>query len=82
LPLAAEPFQRAVRTAATDVPVTKRELAILELIAQGMTNRDIARSLSFAEVTIRNHVRSILSKLKASNRTQAAVIALRLGLIP
>ncbi len=62
-------------------PLTERDVTILELIAQGMTNRDMARTLSFAEVTINMHVRRILARLRAADRTQAAVIALRLGII-
>jgi DNA-binding NarL/FixJ family response regulator len=62
-------------------PLSVREQAIVRLIADGMTNRSIAETLSFAEVTIKKHVQSIIARLSASDRTQAAVTALRLGLI-
>jgi DNA-binding NarL/FixJ family response regulator len=61
--------------------LTSREAAILQLIAQGMTNRAIGDTLSFAEVTIKKHVQELIVRLSAADRTHAAIIALRLGLI-
>ena len=55
--------------------LTAQELKILELIAQGMTNRQIAGSLFLAEKTVKNYVSSLLSKLGLERRTQAAVFA-------
>jgi NarL family two-component system response regulator LiaR len=60
--------------------LTKRELEILSLIAQGLENRDIARQLVVSEATVRTHVSNILGKLHLASRTQAALYALREGL--
>jgi len=62
-------------------PLSEREREVLVLVAQGHSNRDIAESLVLAEGTVKNHVSSILSKLQAENRTQAADIARRYGLL-
>jgi NarL family two-component system response regulator LiaR len=59
--------------------LTKRELAVLRLVAQGQSNREIAGQLSISEATVRTHVSHILSKLGLSSRTQAALYALRKG---
>lgn len=61
--------------------LTKRECEILKLISHGMVNAEIARTLFLSEGTIRNYVSSILEKLEVEDRTQAAVIALRYGLV-
>jgi len=58
-----------------------REREILKLIAQGMTNAEIAASLFLSEGTVRNYVSAILEKLGVDDRTQAAVLALRFGLV-
>jgi two-component system response regulator DevR len=58
--------------------LTPRELTLLEYIAQGMTNRQIAEAMFLAEKTVKNHVTSILAKLGMERRTQAAVLASRL----
>ena len=63
------------------VTLTSREETILQLMAEGRTNRAIAEKMGFAEITVKKHVQEIIAKLKASDRTQAAIIALRLGLI-
>lgn len=63
-------------------PLTDREREVLALLARGRNNRSIARELSIAEVTVRTHVSHILSKLGVSNRVEAALHALRLGLVP
>ena len=55
--------------------LTSQELKILELIAQGMTNRQIAGSLFLAEKTVKNYVSSMLAKLNLESRTQAAIFA-------
>ena len=55
--------------------LTAQELKILELIAQGMTNRQIAGSLFLAEKTVKNYVSSMLAKLGLNSRTQAAIFA-------
>lgn len=61
-------------------PLTEREVAVLKLIAQGLSNQDIADKLVISEWTVRTHVRNILGKLHLANRIQAALYALREGL--
>ncbi len=63
-------------------PLTPREMEILELVAQGMSNRRIAYSLGISHQTVKNHMTAILRKLGATGRTEAAVSALRRGWIP
>jgi len=60
---------------------TPREFDVLRLMAQGHPNRQIAADLNLAEVTVKKHVQSIIAKLGASDRTQAALVAVRLGLV-
>ncbi|MDR7419853.1 MAG: response regulator transcription factor [Armatimonadota bacterium] len=62
--------------------LTRREAEVLELLAEGLPNRQIAQRLYLAEKTVRNHVSAILSKLHANDRTEAALIAARHGLGP
>lgn len=62
--------------------ITKRELEILELIAQGMSNREIAEKLFVSENTVKTHSSRLLDKLSAKRRTQAVQIAKERGLIP
>jgi NarL family two-component system response regulator LiaR len=64
----------------TEDPLTKRELDILKLVAEGLSNQEIARKFVISERTVRTHVSNILSKLHLANRTQAALYALREGL--
>ena len=60
--------------------LTERELEVLRLVAKGLSNDEIARSLSISEATVRTHVSNILAKLSLDSRTQAALYALREGL--
>jgi len=60
--------------------LSEREIEVLRLIAQGLSNQEIADRLAVSERTVRNHVGSILAKLHLENRTQAALYALRQGL--
>jgi NarL family two-component system response regulator LiaR len=60
--------------------LTRRERDVLRLLARGLNNTDIAERLYLSEGTVRNYVSSIFTKLEVSDRTQAAVIALRYGL--
>jgi DNA-binding NarL/FixJ family response regulator len=62
-------------------PLSEREREVLVLVAQGHSNREIAEQLVLAEGTVKNHVSNILGKLQAENRTQAADIARRHGLV-
>lgn len=72
--------KEAPSTSRIDAKLTDREGDVLRLLAQGMTNADIADALHLAEGTVRNHVSAIFSKLDVQDRTQAAVIAIRHGL--
>jgi DNA-binding NarL/FixJ family response regulator len=60
--------------------LTTRELEILQQIVNGHTNKEIATALFISEKTVKNHVTNILKKLDLSDRTQAAVYALRYGI--
>ena len=62
-------------------PLSPREVEILDNIAQGMTNKQVAYALSISEQTVKNHMGSILRKLSVNDRTQAVVYAMRQGWI-
>lgn len=61
-------------------PLTPRELEVLRLISQGLSNKEIAAKIFVAEWTVRTHVSNVLSKLHLASRTQAALYALRSGI--
>ena len=61
--------------------LTTREIGILQMVAEGKTNKEIASDLNLSEKTIKNHIRNIFHKLQVVDRTQAAFYALRKGLI-
>ena len=61
--------------------LTRRELEVLKLIARGLFNKDIARQLNISERTVKNHVSNIFKKILVSDRTQAAVFAIRNNLV-
>ena len=65
-----------------ELAITKRELEILELIARGMSNREIADKLFVSENTVKTHSSRLFDKLSAKRRTQAVQIGKELGLIP
>lgn len=71
----------ATRNVAVDSPLTPRETEVLRLIADGRGNAEIAKTLYIGLGTVKGHIRDILEKLAAADRTQAAVVALRRGLI-
>ena len=66
---------------ATDDALTKAEIEVLQLIASGNANKQIADRLSITEDTVKGRVKNILSKLDASDRTHAAMIGIRRGII-
>jgi two-component system nitrate/nitrite response regulator NarL len=66
--------------AATE-PLTDREREVLQLLAEGKSNQEIAEGLVISESTVKNHLRNILGKLHLRNRIQAAVYAVRQGLV-
>ena len=61
--------------------LTARELGVLKLVADGKSNKEIGSALGLAEITVKIHVGRILAKLKANDRTQAATVALRRGIL-
>jgi ATP/maltotriose-dependent transcriptional regulator MalT len=65
-----------------ELTITKRELEILELMAQGLSNREIGEKLFVSENTVKTHTSRLFDKLDARRRTQAVQIGKRLGLIP
>ena len=81
-PEAAARLIHEVRAPDSPEALTERETEVLELIARGKTNNQIARELFVGETTVKSHVHSILSKLNVSSRTQAALYAVNVGLVP
>ena len=61
--------------------LSERELDVLRLLAQGLSNTDIAKRLYLSHGTVRNYVSAILTKLNVEDRTQAALLATRYGLV-
>jgi NarL family two-component system response regulator LiaR len=80
-PKARRRLVREVRTPEMREALTARETETLRLVARGLANRDIAQELSVSEVTVKTYVSSILSKLGLQSRTQAALFALKEGLV-
>ncbi|MBD2096175.1 response regulator transcription factor [Trichocoleus sp. FACHB-591] len=76
-----EPIDPAVGPILGADPLTKRELEILELIVGGHKNEEISQKLYITLDTVKTHVRNILNKMGASDRTHAAVLGLRSGLV-
>jgi DNA-binding NarL/FixJ family response regulator len=71
----------AAQPAALDEPLSERELDVLRLVAEGLSNKEIGQRLSLAEGTVKNYVTNVLQKIEARDRTQAALRARELGLI-
>jgi DNA-binding NarL/FixJ family response regulator len=81
-PPADGPDEQASRNGPDRAGLTPREIAVLRLLAAGSSNREIASRLKISENTAANHVRSILLKTGAANRTQVAMLAVSRGWIP
>jgi two-component system, NarL family, response regulator LiaR len=83
-PAATARLLRELRHASADplARLTPRETDVLKGLAQGRSNREIARALSVSEETVKSHVSSILAKLGLADRTQAAIFALQCHLVP
>ena len=73
--------QETIPAPSSGESLTRREREVLQLVAQGCTNKEIASQLFIAESTVKNHLRNILAKLHLQNRVQAVTYALREGLI-
>ncbi len=71
----------AAKAKAESFALTPRELEVLRLLAEGLTNKEIGGRLTIAEDTVKKHVQSIIWKLRAADRTQAAIVAYRAGLL-
>jgi two-component system, NarL family, response regulator LiaR len=80
-PEAAARLMREVRTPESPETLTERETEVLQLLARGKANKQIATSLYVTEKTVKAHVSSILAKLGVQSRTQAALYAVRAGLV-
>lgn len=80
-PQAAARLMREIKAPDSPETLTERETEVLRLIGQGLSNKEIARELSIGEKTVKTHVSSILSKLGVFSRTQAALHAVRIGLV-
>lgn len=80
-PQAAARLMREVRAPNSPEELTEREVDVLRLLAQGRSNKEIALLLSIGEKTVKTHVSNILSKLNVASRTQAALYAVRIGLV-
>ncbi len=80
-PRAAARLMREVRVPDSPETLTERETEVLRLLAQGQSNKEIASTLTIGEKTVKTHVSNILSKLGVQSRTQAALYAVRIGLV-
>ncbi len=89
--LSPEVFQRIIKSALRHLTkpvlldagekITAREQEILQLLATGLNNRDIAQRLDLSEYTVKSYLAEVFCKLKASNRTEAVIVALRAGFL-
>lgn len=81
-PEAVKRLVREVQVPDSPEKLTPRETEVLRLVATGMANKEIGRALGIAEKTVKTHVSNILSKLDLLSRTEAALYAVRVGLVP
>ena len=82
VPVSAGPLFVLNRSRLEELGITPRELEILELIAKGLSNREIAEKLFVSENTVKTHSSRLFDKLDAKRRTQAVQIGKEMGLIP
>ncbi len=80
-PKVAARLMREVQVPDSPESLTERETEVLRLLAKGCSNKDVALALSIGEKTVKTHVSNILSKLGVPSRTQAALYAVRIGLV-
>jgi len=76
-----EPVAAALAAQLPRAELSARELDVLKLIVQGLSNKQIAHALTIAEYTVKNHVKSILGKLGVEDRTQATTAAIQRGIV-
>ena len=81
-PQAAARLLREVPAPDSPEKLTERETEVLRLLAQGLSNKELAAALTIGEKTVKTHVSNILAKLGVVSRTQAALYAARIGLVP
>jgi two-component system, NarL family, response regulator LiaR len=80
-PKAATRLLREIRAPESLETFTEREMEVLKALAQGQSNKEIAHHLVISEKTVKTHVTHILNKLQVPSRTQAALYAIRIGLV-
>lgn len=80
-PKAAERLMREIRAPQNPEKLTERETEVLRLLAEGQANKEIGNNLHISETTVKTHVSNILMKLEVPSRTQAALYAVRIGLV-
>lgn len=80
-PKAAERLMREIRAPESPEKLTERETEVLRLLAVGKSNKEIASEMYISETTVKTHVSNILMKLNVPSRTQAALYAVRIGLV-
>lgn len=73
--------ERAVSINSYEENLTKREIEVLKLLAEGLFNKEIAYTLSISEKTVKNHISNIFKKINVSDRTQAAVYAIKHNIV-
>ena len=81
-PQAAARLMREVKAPESPETLTERETDVLRLLARGRSNKEIGQALVIGEKTVKTHVSNILAKLSVPSRTQAALYAIRTGLVP
>ena len=81
-PKAAERLMREIRAPESPEKLTERETEVLRQLATGKSNKEIASEMYISETTVKTHVSNILMKLGVPSRTQAALYAVRIGLVP